>query len=85
MVGANRFSAPACVVAARMTDASDDKRYFLVSYNKADRAWAEWVGSSDQLAPVRALPLVYLPSIHPTCQNSVRVLVYLHKENTGRS
>jgi hypothetical protein len=47
MVGANRFSAPACVVAARMTDASDHKRYFLVSYNKADRAWAEWVGSGD--------------------------------------
>ena len=28
-----------------MTDASDDKRHFFVSYNKADRAWAEWVGS----------------------------------------
>jgi DDE superfamily endonuclease len=40
---------PACIVAARMTDASDDKRHSLVSYNKADRAWAEWVGSGDQL------------------------------------
>lgn len=50
MVGPNRFSGLACVVAARMTDASDDKRYFLISYNKADCAWAEWVGSGDQLA-----------------------------------
>lgn len=36
MVGPNRFSGLACVMAARMTDASDDKRYFLISYNKAD-------------------------------------------------
>jgi hypothetical protein len=32
-----------CTAATRMTDASDDKRDFFVSFTQADRAWATWV------------------------------------------
>src|SRR3954462_5782126 len=32
-----------CMAAARMTDASDDRRDFYVSFNQADREWATWV------------------------------------------
>src|ERR671928_986477 len=31
------------MAAARMTDASDDRRDFFVSFNQADRAWATWI------------------------------------------
>src|SRR3954453_7249712 len=30
-------------MAGLMTDASDDKRDFFVSFNQADRAWATWI------------------------------------------
>ena len=30
-------------MADRMTDASDHKRDFFVSFNQADRAWATWI------------------------------------------
>ena len=30
-------------VIARMTDASDDRRDFFVSFNQADREWATWI------------------------------------------
>lgn len=49
MVGSSRFSGPAYVMAARMTDASDDKRHFLVSYNKAwSGSYAVMVGEGPQ-------------------------------------
>src|SRR3954452_18714616 len=32
-----------CTAATRMTDASDDKRDFFVSFTQADRAWATWI------------------------------------------
>jgi hypothetical protein len=31
------------MTAARMTDASDGKRDFFISFNQADRAWATWI------------------------------------------
>src|SRR3954447_13247235 len=32
-----------CMAAAQMTDASDDRRDFFVSFNQADREWATWI------------------------------------------
>src|SRR3954470_9794313 len=44
IVGCRRRGAVAlCPAGARMTDASDGKRDFFISYNRADRTWAEWI------------------------------------------
>src|SRR5690242_14885524 len=32
-----------CRATVRMTDASDDRRDFFVSFNQADREWATWI------------------------------------------